>query len=294
MCRVCVKYGDGKKWYLNPKNYSDEAIHGELTKIKLEDTLLGQLLDLKGTIQEVMSTAERFKYDIGFGEKVDLVFQDLDDDMAQTMREGLPDLMDKGVGGQVVPLEDAEKIIDLNEGEIYMHPCICRKYYGGIEKACCMSLRPLAKTLQESVGSWDTPNKMVSKEEAKEKLREFDKEGLVHGIFWAPIPIPAEICNCEYPYCIALRGRLNYNVVDAYRKGEYVSLVDPDKCNGCGGAPRCQSKCTFGALKYSPTNGKVSVNQMQCWGCGICRTVCPNNAITLIPREEVPQLKNVW
>ena len=56
MCRICVKYGDGKKWYLNPKNYSDEVIYGEMTKLKVDDTMVGQLLDLKGTIQEIFST----------------------------------------------------------------------------------------------------------------------------------------------------------------------------------------------------------------------------------------------
>jgi len=293
MCRYCVQYGDGKKWYLNPKNFSDEIIHGELTKVKMEDLMMGQLLGVKGTIQEIMTTAQRFKYDIGFGEHVDLVFQDLDDDMARTMREGLPALMDKAVGGQVVPLEDAAKIIDLDQGDIFVLPCICRKYYGGIEKMSCMFLRPAAKSLQENV-SWDTPNKMVSKEEAKKMLRDLDKEGMIHGIFWGPAPIPTMLCNCEYPYCIALRGRLHYNVVDAFRKGEYAALVDPNKCNGCGGIPKCQPRCTFGALKYSPTNGRVSVNQMQCYGCGLCQTVCPNDAITLIPREEIPQLKDMW
>lgn len=293
MCRHCVKFGDGNKWYLNPKNFSDEVIHGELTKLKMEDIMVGQLLGVKGTIQEVMTTAQRFKYDIGFGENIDMVFPDLDDDMAKTMREGLPDLMDKAVGGQVIPLEDAEKIIDLNEGDIFVLPCICRKYYGGKEKMCCMFLRPAAKPLQENL-SWDTPNKMVSKEEAKKMLREFDKEGLFHGIFWCPAPIPTMLCNCEYPVCIALRARLHYNIVDTYRKGEYASFIDPNKCDGCNGLPKCQPICSFGALKYSPTSGKVNVNQMQCWGCGVCRIACPNDAITLIAREDIPQIKDMW
>lgn len=294
MCRYCVQYGDGKKWYLNPKNYSDEVIHGELTKVKMEDTLLGQLFGLEGTIQEIMTTAQRFKVDVGLGEKVDDVFPDLNDEAARSMREMLPALIDQAVGGQVVPLEEAEKIIDLNEGDIFVLPCLCRKYYGGVEKMCCMFLRPAAKPLQENLGSWDTPNKMVSKEEAKKMLREFDKEGLVHAIFWCPAPIPTMLCNCDYPYCIALRGRFHYNVVDVFRKGEYVAQVDLSNCNGCGGAPRCQSRCIFGALKFSPTTSKVHANQMQCWGCGLCTSACPNDAIKLVPREEIPQLKEVW
>jgi NAD-dependent dihydropyrimidine dehydrogenase PreA subunit len=228
------------------------------------------------------------------GEKVDDVFPDLDDEAARSLREMLPTLFEQSVAGQVVPLKDAEKILDLNEGDIFVLPCICRKYYGGTEKMCCMFLRPAARPLQESIGSWDKPNKMVSREEAKKMLRKFDQEGLVHGIFWCPAPVPTMLCNCDYPYCNSIRGRFHYNVVDVFKKGEYVSLVNRDACDGCGGAPRCQSRCIFGALKFSPTTNKVHVNQMQCWGCGLCSSVCPNDAITLIPRQEVPQLKDVW
>ncbi len=293
MCRHCVKYGDGTKWYLNPKNYTDEVIHGETTKERMEETMIGPLTGAVGTIQEVMTTAQRFKWDIGLGENVDLVFQDLDDDLARTIRQGLPDFIDKALGGQVVPLEDAEKIIDLNEGDILLLPCLCRKYYGGIEQMCCMFLRPAAKALQKNI-SWEAPSKMASKEEVKEVLREVDKQGLIHAIFFTPAPIPTMMCNCDYPYCIALRGRLHYNVVDVFRKAEYVALIDPSNCNGCGGKPNCQVRCAFGALKYSPTSGKVIVNQMQCWGCGLCRRSCPNEAIKLIPREDISQLKDMW
>ena len=39
MCRHCVQFGDGTKWYLNPKNYSDEVIHGESTKEEMIKTI---------------------------------------------------------------------------------------------------------------------------------------------------------------------------------------------------------------------------------------------------------------
>lgn len=292
MCRLCLKYGAGTKWYLNPKNYTDEVIYGDLAKLKMEDTIAGSMFGVKGTIQEVLSTAERFKWEVGFGEYIDLVFQDLDDEMAHTFREGLPDLIDKTHAVQVVPLEDAEKIIDLTRGDIRIENCICRKYYGGKEKMCEMVFSPFAEERQKNMPWWKA--KVVSKEKAKNELRELDKEGLIHTIAWLPAPIPALICNCEYPHCIALKVRLHYNVVDAFRKGEYASYVDPNKCDGCNGMPQCQVRCSFGALKYSPTSGKVRTNQMQCWGCGVCRPACPHNAIKLISREEIPQLKAIW
>jgi len=293
MCRYCVKYGDGHKWYLNPKNYTDEVTQGPQTKLKMEDTMVGQILGLEGTIQEIMTTAKRFKYDIGFGEHIDEVFPDLNDEQARELREGFPDIFDIAVGGQVVPLEDAEKIIDLNHGDIFVLPCICRKYYGGKEKMSCMFLNPAGKLLEQNT-SWDTPNEMVSKEKAKEMVRQFDKENLIHGIFWCPAPVPIMLCNCEYPHCIALRARLHYNLVDAYRKGEYVAFIDAENCDGCNGIPACINTCTFGSLKYSPTQNKVIVDEMECYGCGLCRNVCPNDAISLIDREKIPQIKDDW
>ncbi len=292
MCRICVKYGAGTKWYLNPKNYSDEVVFGELTKVKMEDTIAGPLLGVEGTMQEVMSTAQRFNWEIGFGEKIDLTFQDMHDEMATTFREGLPPLLDQTHAGQVVPLEDAEKIIDLVRGDILLNSCICRKYYGGKEVMSCMYFNPVADGMEKNI-PWYV-GKRISKEEAKELLREFDKKGIFHGAYWLPIPVVGCICNCEYPYCIALRARLHYDITDTYRKGEYVALVDANICNGCSGSPSCISKCGFGALRYSPTQGKVIVNQLNCWGCGVCRQACSGKAINLIPREEIPQLKDEW
>ena len=31
MCEFCTKHGEGKKWYLQMKNYADELLHEELS-----------------------------------------------------------------------------------------------------------------------------------------------------------------------------------------------------------------------------------------------------------------------
>jgi hypothetical protein len=31
MCEFCVQHGEGKQWYLQMKNYSDELLHTPLT-----------------------------------------------------------------------------------------------------------------------------------------------------------------------------------------------------------------------------------------------------------------------
>jgi MinD superfamily P-loop ATPase len=52
--------------------------------------------------------------------------------------------------------------------------------------------------------------------------------------------------------------------------------------------------CQFGALAYSAADGKVTVDQTACYGCGVCRSACPNDAIELKPRAEVPAVANLW
>jgi NAD-dependent dihydropyrimidine dehydrogenase PreA subunit len=126
--------------------------------------------------------------------------------------------------------------------------------------------------------------------EAKEYLDECDEKGLVHTIAGTPIPIAFAMCNCQYPECIALRPRIDFDI-HHFLKGHYVASINIDKCIGCG---TCTTRCQFGAINLQPTAGRAHVNQWKCFGCGLCETACPENAITLIPREDIPVLREEW
>jgi hypothetical protein len=52
--------------------------------------------------------------------------------------------------------------------------------------------------------------------------------------------------------------------------------------------------CQFGAIVYSASTGKVSIDQRKCYGCGICRSMCNKNSIQLIDRDKVPVAMNRW
>jgi heterodisulfide reductase subunit A len=64
-----------------------------------------------------------------------------------------------------------------------------------------------------------------------------------------------------------------------------VSVVDPDKCTGCG---TCELLCPFGAISKTE-DGKAEVTGALCKGCGVCRASCPELAITL-PHFTLDQL----
>jgi MinD superfamily P-loop ATPase len=46
-------------------------------------------------------------------------------------------------------------------------------------------------------------------------------------------------------------------------------------------------QCQFGAIGYSAAAGKCVIDQARCWGCGVCRAACTNEAIGLVARTEV-------
>ena len=58
--------------------------------------------------------------------------------------------------------------------------------------------------------------------------------------------------------------------------GSKLAVIDKAKCVKCG---LCIEKCHFGAI-----NTNFEVVAIACEGCGVCKLVCPVEAINLVPR----------
>ncbi len=58
--------------------------------------------------------------------------------------------------------------------------------------------------------------------------------------------------------------------------GSQLAVIDKTKCVKCG---LCRESCHFGAVKSN-----FEVVPIACEGCGVCKVVCPVDAITLVPR----------
>lgn len=190
--------------------------------------------------------------------------------------------------GQVVPMEDVEKIFDLVEGAVRL-PCVCRRVTtGNMNARYCYGLT-LDKQLMEALDD-SFSLELLTKEEALDAIRKLDKEGLVHSVWTFKTPFIGGLCNCDQD-CMAYRithARADYPVMF---RAEWVAEVSTDKCNGCR---QCMRRCQYGAIRYSSNNKKVVIDPTACYGCGVCRPICQLKAISLLPRASVVNAAEIW
>lgn len=202
--------------------------------------------------------------------------------------------------GQVLPIEDAERILGF-VSSVVRTACICRQITAGSEQRYCygVSLAPqegkFVQILREIDASYltgpDTAGlEKLSKDEALASLREHEKEGLCHTVWTFITPFIGGICNCDRSDCMAMRATVTYRAPVMFR-AEYVGEVNPDSCNGCR---QCMRVCQFGAISYSIAHKKVTIDPRRCYGCGICRASCTEEAITLNNRTNVPVAATLW
>ncbi len=275
MCEFCHRHGEGKKWYLTVSNYSEE-LFGEAARRSLRDVM--RPLSREATPPAQPSAAQR------------LVFSMAPGVVRWIARRHQQDVH----WGQVVPLEDALQMIDMLDWVVRL-PCVCRSQTIGERNArYCFGLgvAPLEEAQRQIFREILDPSLSVeslSREDVREAITALDKHGAMHSIWTFKTPYIGGLCNCDRD-CGAYRAQLQWKFQCMFR-AEYVAQVDPDLCRGCR---RCMRQCLFGAMTFSLTQERCAVNQAVCYGCGVCRAVCEQKAISLVPRESVPVAARTW
>ncbi len=281
MCEFCHKHGEGKKWYLQAENYSE---------------------DLLSDLRRRKFIKDFFEYPENHEKKVASI-DDLDKLPSFVRNVVKPTIINrekKTHFGQVIPIEDIEKIIEFVNSVVRL-PCICRKVSVGEEKRYCYGISMVPSEESEmgqivrSIGAdyLTGPDTLgledVPKEVALQQFKEMEKKGLFHSAWTFITPFIGGLCNCDRD-CLAMKST-KYKSFPVMFRAEYVAEVNPDLCNGC---QSCISVCQFGAIRYSMANEKVDVDPLECYGCGVCRSNCAENAIYLNDRNKIPTVANLW
>jgi NAD-dependent dihydropyrimidine dehydrogenase PreA subunit len=284
MCEFCTQHGEGKKWYLQVKNYSDDLLSDVRRREFIEKFADPEVVRLE--IQESAKRAARLEKAPRF--------------IRNVISRIVTRKMKKVHFGQVVPIEEIEQIFGFTNSIVRV-PCVCRSSTLGEGKRYCYGIsleanggkmaeivRGLRKITHTEPDTADFEG--LTKEEAVSSFRSHEHEGLCHTVWTFYTPFIGGICNCDRSDCLAMRSTVTQSIPVMFR-GEYVAAIDPDECVGCR---ECMRLCQFGAVTYSASNKKAVVDQKWCYGCGICRSVCKKNAITLEERTKVPAAAGLW
>jgi len=280
MCEFCTKHGEGKKWYLQAKNYSAD-FNSDLKRRKFAIDFF------RKTMEKAPRDLKRLEWLSSFPRII------------QDMVKGLVTWKQKKEHfGQVVPLEDVEKILSMVNTVVSL-PCLCRKVTIKKEVRCCfgLSISPAIDSVISSILSESYLNgpavqgvEKVDKETALKMMKEFETDGLAHSVWTILTPFIAGICNCDRSDCLAMKVTVSHDLKVMFR-AEYIAGIDWEQCTGCR---TCMRLCQFGALSYSRSLGRAVIDLTKCYGCGVCRSGCTKGAIFLKPRNNHPQVAQVW
>jgi NAD-dependent dihydropyrimidine dehydrogenase PreA subunit len=289
VCEFCTEHGEGKKWYLQMKNYAEVLLHEQLTHTQKEIIDANTRLEWNNRFWQgfVMPAMGKISVNQEYLSQNPPLTSPADENPTETQ---IVEHRKVQHFGQVIPIEDAEKVIDMVDS-ITRIPCGCRYLNTGkTDRRYCFGL---------GVDKWGILGKfpddsasleVLDKEQAKKILWEYDKEGLIHSIWTGVSPYIVSLCNCDRD-CGAYKKYIEMRGAPYFFRAEYICQIDPDLCSGC---KSCFQQCQFGALFYSHSLGKVYIDPFRCFGCGVCRAVCPKDAITLIPRQDSPEAADLW
>jgi len=125
MCKYCAEHGEGKKWYLNLKNYAKELVENYPERKKLLD-------DYHKNYEKEIATSVEYK-------NLLLGVRSLDPEKAAISREKLRKMW-RAYRAQVVPLEDVKQILNI-ASPIAKLACICRRMYrASFDEKLCIGL----------------------------------------------------------------------------------------------------------------------------------------------------------
>lgn len=265
VCEYCIQHGAGEKWYLNARNLSKEL----------------------STSEHVTDFNERY-----FSRDVTPGPDKFSDRMARIAGSVLPgekqkveERYRKFLHHQVVTTGEVLQVLELSSRETEGHersvvrlPCICRHAALGKEKKLhCFGIAFTDMYTRRFPDYLGGQHEYMTADEAAEIMTNMaENESVVHAVSALGVPYIGMICNCDMEVCRPYLHRLRLGISEPFHKGHYVTVVNEQKCVGCG---TCEESCGFGAITVDSENNVARVNSDACYGCGVCSKRCPEHAL---------------
>lgn len=185
---------------------------------------------------------------------------------------------------RVLPYNKAGDIVISKPDHIVALECLCR----ATRKKPCLPL-DVCLIIGEPFASFVVENhpdksRRITVDEAARILEAENARGHIHHAFFKDA-MPGRfyaICNCCQCCCGAMEALKN-NIPMLTPSG-YISIVDPDKCIGCG---QCMEYCPFGAMKIR--DKRMHIDPAKCMGCGVCINKCRKGSLRLARNKKHPE-----
>ncbi len=186
---------------------------------------------------------------------------------------------------RVIPFEIANRIVLRNPDAIVVMDCICRKVSKNhCEPAsrCLIIGEPFASFVMTHEKEMNP--RRISQKEAVQLLEDVHEKGLVHNAYFRDCLGDQfyAICNCCTCCCMGVRSQKLFDSlsfekpVKELAPSGYVAVIEQNNCNACGA---CAKACPFEIIIIEGETAVVPSNS--CMGCGICEDACPEKAIKL-------------